>query len=402
LKLNSLGVILWQNNIGGLFDDLLFKLHPTNDGYILSGSSSSNISGDKTENSNGANDYWNVKLFPEDCIPISFYSDADLDGYGNSLISTDACFAPLGYVLNNLDCNDTDNLINPGVIEVCNEIDDDCNFIIDDALPLNTFYFDADSDGYGNLLITLFSCSEIPPLGYTTAIADCDDENPLIHEPILFFADLDGDLYGDELNSDLYCTLVPPIGYVTNNLDCNDSTNLINPLTNEVCNNLDDNCNTYIDESIPNQTLYIDADGDDFGNFLNDTITCFFEITRYVIDSSDCDDTNPEIYPGSLEILNGLDDNCNQLIDDGLVVIENFEKDAIRIFPNPSFGQINILSHVELNNIIVYDMLGQSVINVFEINQNFLQFDISFLLSGCYTVEVNLKDKKVYSKFIIN
>jgi hypothetical protein len=32
----------------------------------------------------------------------------------------------------------------------------------------------------------------------------------------------------------------------------------------------------------------------------------------------DCDDSNPEIYPGAREVCNGLDDDCNLLIDDGV------------------------------------------------------------------------------------
>ncbi|MFI5219657.1 MAG: T9SS type A sorting domain-containing protein [Bacteroidia bacterium] len=63
VKLDSSGSIQWQNTIGGMDIDYLQSMFNTNDGgYICGGSSSSNISGDKTENSLGANDYWVVKL----------------------------------------------------------------------------------------------------------------------------------------------------------------------------------------------------------------------------------------------------------------------------------------------------------------------------------------------------
>ncbi len=63
LKLNSLGDIVWQNTIGGDDLDSLQSVFQTSDGgYILGGISSSDISGDKTENSNGGWDYWVVKL----------------------------------------------------------------------------------------------------------------------------------------------------------------------------------------------------------------------------------------------------------------------------------------------------------------------------------------------------
>ncbi len=66
VKLNSTGVILWQNTIGGSENDGLSSLQHTADGgYILGGYSESNISGDKTENSNGSYDYWVIKLAPE-------------------------------------------------------------------------------------------------------------------------------------------------------------------------------------------------------------------------------------------------------------------------------------------------------------------------------------------------
>lgn len=56
-------VIQWQNTIGGNLNDYLGSLEQTPDGgYILGGFSESNISGDKTENSMGLDDYWVVKV----------------------------------------------------------------------------------------------------------------------------------------------------------------------------------------------------------------------------------------------------------------------------------------------------------------------------------------------------
>ena len=58
LMLNNQGDIIWQNTIGGSSSDVLWSLDITNDGgIIIPGSSASNISGDKDENSNGASDY---------------------------------------------------------------------------------------------------------------------------------------------------------------------------------------------------------------------------------------------------------------------------------------------------------------------------------------------------------
>ena len=63
VKLNEAGGVQWQKTIGGSSDDVLYILQQAaDDGYILGGWSNSNISGDKTENSNGEIDYWVIKL----------------------------------------------------------------------------------------------------------------------------------------------------------------------------------------------------------------------------------------------------------------------------------------------------------------------------------------------------
>lgn len=63
IKLDNLGKIQWDKTIGGDDFDLLYSLQQTSDGgYILGGNSRSNISGEKTENSKGLDDYWVVKL----------------------------------------------------------------------------------------------------------------------------------------------------------------------------------------------------------------------------------------------------------------------------------------------------------------------------------------------------
>ncbi|RMA66291.1 T9SS type A sorting domain-containing protein [Ulvibacter antarcticus] len=63
VKLDSNDTIEWQHTIGGTFDDHLYSIKQTLDGgYILGGISNSNISGDKTEDAMGESDYWIVKI----------------------------------------------------------------------------------------------------------------------------------------------------------------------------------------------------------------------------------------------------------------------------------------------------------------------------------------------------
>lgn len=63
IKIDQSGEIIWQNTIGGAISEVLPHIIETEDGgFLVGGSSSSNISFDKTENSRGLHDYWLVKL----------------------------------------------------------------------------------------------------------------------------------------------------------------------------------------------------------------------------------------------------------------------------------------------------------------------------------------------------
>ncbi len=63
VKLDSANRIEWDKTIGGNDIDILTSLQQTSDGgYILGGFSFSNISGEKTQNRRGSADYWIVKL----------------------------------------------------------------------------------------------------------------------------------------------------------------------------------------------------------------------------------------------------------------------------------------------------------------------------------------------------
>jgi len=58
VKLNDLGIIIWQKTIGGSGFDNLTKIISTSDqNILLCGYSHSNVSGDKNENPSGLNDF---------------------------------------------------------------------------------------------------------------------------------------------------------------------------------------------------------------------------------------------------------------------------------------------------------------------------------------------------------
>ena len=71
-----------------------------------------------------------VNVAAADAPPITYYEDKDGDGYGdtNSTVVECSDSPPVGFVVNNLDCNDTDNLINPDALDSeGNGIDENCD-----------------------------------------------------------------------------------------------------------------------------------------------------------------------------------------------------------------------------------------------------------------------------------
>src|SRR5436190_3055976 len=88
----------------------------------------------------------------------TYYADVDGDGYGNPASMVQACAAPIGYVSNNSDCDDTNAAIHPGTTEVCgNGIDDNCNGLVDEncdtsvTLPVITLRTYPVKEGNGGL-----------------------------------------------------------------------------------------------------------------------------------------------------------------------------------------------------------------------------------------------------------
>ncbi|MCB9794292.1 MAG: putative metal-binding motif-containing protein [Alphaproteobacteria bacterium] len=109
----------------------------------------------------------------------SWYADADGDGYGDAASATVSCEAPSGAVADDTDCDDADSAVNPGETEVCNDLDDDCDGLVDDAdsdldvATASTWYADSDGDGYGDASSVLLACDQ-PSDGVSDA-TDCDD-----------------------------------------------------------------------------------------------------------------------------------------------------------------------------------------------------------------------------------
>lgn len=70
------------------------------------------------------------------------------------------------------DCDDRDPAVHPGQVEVCDRVDNDCDGEIDEGVS-QTFFLDADGDGWGDGTRTFQACGIEP--GYASRANDCDD-----------------------------------------------------------------------------------------------------------------------------------------------------------------------------------------------------------------------------------
>ncbi|MFZ9882368.1 MAG: putative metal-binding motif-containing protein, partial [Phycisphaerales bacterium] len=97
---------------------------------------------------------------------LTYYTDADNDGFGSSSATGVSSCSPIsGSVTNNGDCNDADGAVNPNATEVCDGIDNNCAGGIDEGVTI-TFYRDADNDTYGSASVTVTGCTA--PAGYVS------------------------------------------------------------------------------------------------------------------------------------------------------------------------------------------------------------------------------------------
>ncbi len=157
---------------------------------------------DATETCNGLDNNCNG-IIGDGLELFTYYADTDSDGFGDSNSSVDTCQAtPVeGYVTNDLDCDDTTNLVNPDAVESCNGLDNDCNGLIDDGLDLFTYFKDTDSDGFGDPNSMVDTCQATPIDGYVANNLDCDDSNNSINPDGTEIADngIDEDCDGEDL-----------------------------------------------------------------------------------------------------------------------------------------------------------------------------------------------------------
>ncbi|NNE14780.1 MAG: hypothetical protein HKN51_07370 [Saprospiraceae bacterium] len=177
------------------------------------------------------------------------------------------------------DCDDTNPNINPAANEICDGRDNNCSGFIDDNLPLFTYYLDVDSDGYGDEMFPIDTC-----------------------------------------------LLFSPSGYASNPDDCNDEVDSINPISPEICDAIDNNCDGRADEGLPRNRYYFDFDNDGFGDASIFVDTCIITPPVGFVDNlSDCNDMNELINPNASEICDAIDNNCDGRADEGLTKNRYYE-----------------------------------------------------------------------------
>ncbi|MCA9573467.1 MAG: putative metal-binding motif-containing protein, partial [Myxococcales bacterium] len=111
----------------------------------------------------------------------------------------------------------------------------------------------------------------------------------------------------------------PIAGAVLQGGDCNDASSTFHPGAPETCSGFDEDCDGLVDDADPDMTggsnVYADSDHDGFGD-VNAAILRCAPPAGYVVDATDCDDTDPAIHPGAPEICNAnVDDDCDGLAD---------------------------------------------------------------------------------------
>ena len=203
------------------------------------------------------------------------YDGVDQDCSGGDLVDVDGDGAPGGAVGN--DCADRDPDIRPGLPEVVDGVDQDCDRAVDEG----TIVYDDDGDGYAELG---GDCDDAASARSPAAVELCDG------------VDQDCDGVVDEGTS---CYDDDGDGLSEDQGDCHDGDPAVRPGAPEgAVPGVDADC----DGRAP--ALEIDGDG-------------------FSVAGGDCNDRDAAVRPGAPETLDGVDEDCDGLIDDGTAAFDD-------------------------------------------------------------------------------
>jgi large repetitive protein len=166
--------------------------------------------------------------------------------------------------------------------------------------------------------IVLVSVGIITGTGIIMAV----NASPVVYE---YYLDEDNDGYGTEVMATSTSDVLE--GYAKETGDCDDGDASIYPTAPEVCDGVDSNCDGNIDDDIKT-TYFFDADGDFFGGISASTTEACTAPVNYVADNTDCDDFDVAINTGAIEVCDGVDNNCDGDIDEGVTITYFIDTDG--------------------------------------------------------------------------
>jgi len=264
----------------------------------------------------------NVLWCPNDCTVLASCGDGfcDANEQGN-------CAA---------DCPPANCTPTNGGTEICDGVDNDCDGLIDEGLPLicksepviaalyipdtaaQSFKIMISNPNNNSLAIkwldngataqtgnasyifmatpTSGSPHTIKATVNNTVTAEYAEKEWQLNINTTYYRDADGDSYGNASNS--VRAYAAPVGYVFDNTDCNDSNPAINPAT----------------------IWYKDADNDLYSD--GTTLTQCAQPASYKLStqltatSGDCNDANASIKPGAQEPFDSIDNDCDSQTDE--------------------------------------------------------------------------------------
>jgi len=250
----------------------------------------------------------------EDCNdaqPLSFPGNPEIDDDGidndcDGIVDSVSDFDEDGFTNAQGDCNDGDATVYPNAPELVDGLDNDCNNVLLSEEIDDDFdgYIDGmfDENGWDGTLEVLGEndCNDIPIEGLTIYPGAPELDDGLDN-------DCDGVVPPNEIDEDNDGS--------TSDLDCDDKDPARSPDFVEIVDGLDNDC----DGVIP--TNEIDDDVDGFIDGMFDS-SGWMGIPSDMLDN-DCNDLNATIYPGAIEILDGLDNDC-----DGLLLGDEIDDDG--------------------------------------------------------------------------